>query len=185
MPVVGFIERMYQTQQCLVVSWGMPMSLAALIDDNAPIYAAGRMHSLKEPCIKALLLASEHPPAFVTDDQFLPELLHRYLSFKLRPLGCEAFLRFSQLMEDWIETVQVQDLQRAAAPADAHQELVSRGLLRSAVMEHPGLRRIISADSSGSRSWTSLGSPIGSPLCYGARAGGWPMAPLGQPRIQR
>jgi predicted nucleic acid-binding protein len=123
------------------------MSPAAFIDANVPIYAAGRAHPLKEPCIQVLLLAAEHPQAFVTDAEVLQELLHRYLSLRLWPQGREAFRSFSELMEERIEAVQAVDLQQAAALADAHQELSARDLLHAAVMLRLGLSQIVSADT--------------------------------------
>lgn len=123
------------------------MSPAAFIDANVPIYAAGRAHPLKEPCVQVLLLAAEHPQTFVTDAEVLQELLHRYLSLRLWPVGREAFHRFSELMEERIEAVQAVDIQRAASLADAHHELGARDLLHAAVMQRLGLHRIISADT--------------------------------------
>ena len=122
------------------------MRPAAFIDANVPIYAAGRAHPLKEPCIQVLLLAAEHPQAFVTDAEVLQELLHRYLSLQLWPLGREALRRFGELMQEHIEGVQAVDVQHAAGLADAHQDLGARDLLHAAVMHRLGLRRIISAD---------------------------------------
>jgi hypothetical protein len=123
------------------------MSPAAFIDANVPIYAAGRPHPLKEPCIQVLLLAAGHPQAFVTDAEVLQELLHRYLSLRLWPLGREALRRFSELMQERIEAVQSADVQHAAELADAHQNFGARDLLHAAVMHRLGLRRIISADT--------------------------------------
>ena len=123
------------------------MSPAAFVDTNVPIYAAGRDHPLKEPCIQVLLLAAEHPQAFVTDAEVLQELLHRYLSLRLWPVGREAFQRFSELMQERIEAVQAVDVQNAAVLADDHQELGGRDLLHVAVMQRLGLRHIVSADT--------------------------------------
>lgn len=124
------------------------MSLAAFIDANVPIYAAGRPHPLKEPCIQILLLAAENPQAFVTDAEVLQELLHRYLSLRLWPQGRKAFRRFSELMQDRIEAVRAEDVRRAAEMADAYEELGARDLLHAAVMQRLGLHQIVSADTS-------------------------------------
>lgn len=123
------------------------MSPAAFIDASVPIYAAGRPHPLKEPCAQILLLAAEHPQAFVTDAEVFQELLHRYLALRLWPEGREAFWRFSELMADRVAPVHVADVQGAASLADAHQQLSSRDLLHAAVMQRLGLRQIISADT--------------------------------------
>ncbi len=122
------------------------MSPASFIDANVPIYAAGRAHPLKEPCVRVLLLAAEHPASFVTDAEVLQELLHRYLALGLWPQGKEAFQRFCDIMQERIEAVQGADVQGASGLADAHQELGGRDLLHAAVMHRLGVRRIISAD---------------------------------------
>jgi len=122
------------------------MSPAAFIDANIPIYAAGRPHPLKEPCVGVLLLAAENPQAFVTHAEVLQEL-HRYLSLRLWPLGREALSQFCELMHGRVEAVRAEDVERAAELADAHQELSARDLLHAAVMQRLGLRHIISADT--------------------------------------
>ena len=123
------------------------MSPASLLDTNVPIYAAGRAHPLKEPCIEVLLLAGEHPQAFITDVEVLQELLHRYLALRLWTQGRDVFRNFSDLMQERIEPVQASDVQRAAGLADLYYELSSRDLLHAAVMQRLGVRRIISADT--------------------------------------
>lgn len=122
------------------------MSPATFVDTNVPIYAAGRAHPLKEPCVQVLLLAAEHPQAFVTDAEVLQELLHRYLALRLWPQGREAFQRFSEILQGRVDAVQAVDVQHAAGLADTHQELGARDLLHAAVMHRLGVRRIISAD---------------------------------------
>jgi predicted nucleic acid-binding protein len=122
------------------------MSPATFVDANVPIYAAGRAHQLKEPCVQVLLLAAEHPQAFVTDAEVLQELLHRYLALRLWPQGRGAFQRFSEILQGRVESVQAVDVQHAADLANTHQELGARDLLHAAVMHRLGVRRIISAD---------------------------------------
>jgi predicted nucleic acid-binding protein len=67
------------------------------LDANVPVYAAGRPHALKEPCLQVLALAAERPQAFLTDAEVLQELLHRYLALHLWPQGKEVFDRFAML----------------------------------------------------------------------------------------
>jgi len=121
------------------------MSPATFGDANVPIYAAGRAHPLKEPCVQVLLLAAEHPQAFVTDAEVLQELIHRYLALRLWPQGRGAFHRFSDILRERVEAVQAVDVQHAAGLADTHPELGARDLLHVAVMHRLGVRRIISA----------------------------------------
>jgi len=117
------------------------------VDANVPIYAAGRAHPLKEPCVQVLLLVAEHPESFVTDAEVLQELLPRYLALRLWPQGREAFHRFSEILHDRIEAVQADDVQRAAILASTHQKLGARDLLHADVMHRLGVRRIVSADT--------------------------------------
>lgn len=123
------------------------MTPGTFVDANVPIYAAGRAHPLKEPCVHVLLLAAEHPQAFVTDAEVLQELLHRYLALRLWPQGRRAFQRFSEIMQERVAVVQATDVQHAAGLADTYQELGARDLLHAAVMHRLGVRRIISADT--------------------------------------
>jgi predicted nucleic acid-binding protein len=123
------------------------MSPAAFLDANVPIYAAGRPHSLKEPCAQILLLVAEHPQAFVTDAEVLQELLHRYLALRLWPQGREVFRCFAELMQERVETVQSIDVERAADLADADPELRGRDLLHMATVERLHVRYVISADT--------------------------------------
>ena len=122
------------------------MNPAAFLDANVPIYAAGRTHPFKAPCVQVLLLAAQHPHVFVTDAEVLQELLHRYLALRIWPQGREVFQRFSELMQERIEAVQAADVQCAANLADVHQGLGGRDLLHAAVMQRLGLRYIVSAD---------------------------------------
>lgn len=122
------------------------MNPAAFLDANVPIYAAGRPHPSKGPCVQVLLLAAEHPHFFVTDAEVLQELLHRYLALRIWPQGREVFRRFAELMQERIEAVQAADVQRAASLADVRQGLGGRDLLHAAVMERLGLRYIVSSD---------------------------------------
>lgn len=123
------------------------MSPVAFLDANVPIYAAGRPHPLKEPCAQILLLAAEHPDAFVTSAEVLQELLHRYLSLRLWPQGGQVLRRFAELMQERIEAVQANDVMRATDMAYSHPDSDSRDLLHAAVMQRLGLRYIVSADA--------------------------------------
>ena len=52
---------------------------ATFIDSNVPIYAAGREHLCREPCIRVLAAVNDNPQAFVTDAEVFQEILHHYL----------------------------------------------------------------------------------------------------------
>lgn len=123
------------------------MSRAAFIDANIPLYAAGKSHPLKSPCIQIMRLAAEHPLALVTDAEVLQELLHHYLVLRQWTRGRQVFGRFHELMQERVEPISAADVQLASTLADSHSELNARDLLHAAVMHRLGVRRVVSADA--------------------------------------
>ncbi len=122
------------------------MSPPVFLDANIAIYAAGRAHALKAPCVRVLELAAERSHDFVTDAEVLQELLHRYLALKLWPAGRAVVEGFGALMADRIEPVHDVDILEAARMADTHEGLSARDLLHAAVMRRIGSRRVVTAD---------------------------------------
>lgn len=124
------------------------MSPPIFVDANVPIYAAGRAHPLKEPCVQILRLAADRPRVFFTDAEVLQELLHRYLALRLWPQGREVLGRFSSIMHGRIEPVYATDVEVAAALADRHVSsgLSARDLLHTAVVTRVGATEVVSAD---------------------------------------
>lgn len=117
------------------------------VDTNIPIYAAGKPHPLKSPCSQVLELIAQHPHAFVTDAEVLQELLHRYLSLRLRPNpGLIVIERFEILMRGSIEAVEINDVLAAAHAAHAFPGLSARDLLHLAVARRVGSPAIITSD---------------------------------------
>jgi len=124
------------------------MSPPIFVDANVPIYAAGRPHPLKEPCVRILHLAAERPRMFFTNAEVLQEMLHRYLALNLWPQGREVLERFSTIMRERIEPVYAVDVEAAAALADRHasSRLSARDLLHAAVIGRVGATEVVSAD---------------------------------------
>jgi len=122
------------------------MLFPIFLDTNIPIYAAGQEHPLKEPCVRLLTLAVEHPANFVTDAEVLQELLHRYRRHHDWPLGRSIIQHFALLMEERIEDVCGVDVQAAVALLDQHPSLSARDLLHLAIMDRLGVKKLISAD---------------------------------------
>ena len=54
------------------------MPPATFIDANVPIYAAGREHPYREPCIRVLAAVNDDPGAFFTDAEVFQEIVHHY-----------------------------------------------------------------------------------------------------------
>ncbi len=118
----------------------------ALLDTNVPIYATGRPHPLREPCIEILSFVAEHPDAFVTSAEVLQELLYRFLALRRWPQGREVLRGFADLMRERVEPVLAVDVERAAQLADSRPELSSRDLVHAALVQRLGLRYVVSAD---------------------------------------
>ncbi len=125
----------------------MRMSPPAFLDANVPIYAAGRAHPLKAPSTRIVLMAAEHPEAFVTDVEVVQEMLHRYLALRLWDSGRAAVEQFIALMEGRIEAVTAGDLDEIVRLADRHRDVAARDLLHAAVMRRLGVTQIVSADA--------------------------------------
>ena len=123
------------------------MSQAVFIDANVPIYAAGRPHPNKEPCIRIMRMAAERPQAFFTDVETLQELIHRYIASGRWALGKEVLQGFAEIMRDRIEPVRVEDIHFAAGLADEYPEVSARDLVHAAVMRRMGSDMIVSADT--------------------------------------
>jgi len=120
--------------------------LALFLDATIPIYAAGRPHPLQEPCRRIIILAAEHPLAFVTDAEVLQELLHRYMALRLWPQGRAVVEEFAATMQGRVEPVGVDDVLAAAAFAGAHPRLTARDLIHLAVLRRIGAQGIVTAD---------------------------------------
>ena len=128
-------------------NWMRPMSPAAFIDANVPIYASGRESPYKEPCARVIMMAAEHPSSFVTNAEVLQELMHRYLASRRWALGREVLQGFAEVMSGRIEPVHDEDILQASSLADSYPGISARDLVHAAVMRRLGADRIISADS--------------------------------------
>ena len=124
------------------------MSPAVLfIDTNIPIYASGREHFYKEPCVRIMRIASESPLAFVTSVEVFQELVHRYHASRRWEFGRQVVRSFAEIMQGRIEPVYADDILLAARLADHHPNVSTRDLVHAAVMQRLGADRIISADT--------------------------------------
>ena len=122
------------------------MSRAVFIDANVPVYAAGRPHPNKTPCVRIMAMVVEQPLAFFTDVEVLQELVHLYTASRRWALGREVLRDFTEVMHGRIEPVYVEDVNLAARLVDEHPGVSARDLVHAAVMRWVGADRIVSAD---------------------------------------
>lgn len=132
------------------------------LDANIPMFAAGRPHPLREPCLRILELTERYPSAFRTDAEVLQELLHRYRTSDGARAALAILDRFAALMAGRIEPLRAEDVLRAAALAPAYPRLSARDLVHLAVMERLGIERMASADAGfDGIAWLARLDPLG------------------------
>ena len=123
------------------------MPPATFIDANVPIYAAGREHPYREPCIRVLAAVNDNPEAFVTDAEVFQEIMHHYLRTERRDAGQVVVESFAAMMQGRVSPVTIDDVLAAGHLAKEHRGLSSRDLLHLAVMHRLGVTRVITADA--------------------------------------
>lgn len=117
----------------------------AFIDSNVVIYAAGRDHPLKVPCV-AILEAAGVTSACLTSAEVLQEILNVYHRRGDLKTGRFVLRALDEVLNSRIEPVTREDVLRAAA-FDLPPELQSRDRVHLAVMERLAITRIITADA--------------------------------------
>jgi len=122
------------------------MTSALFLDTNVPVYATGRPHPLKEPCLEVLTLVASNPDAFVTDAEVLQELLHRSLALRRAEAGRAVVAEFAELMRGRVEPVYAEDVESAALLSQAYPAGSARDLLHLAIMTRLRVDRVVSAD---------------------------------------
>lgn len=116
------------------------------IDSNIPMYLVGASHPNKEEAqrlLEQLILAEEY---LVTDAEVLQEVLHRYSTSTNRAAIQPAFDALLGVVDD-VFPVELQDVQRAKEILLSSASISARDALHLAVMEHHGVKRILSFDS--------------------------------------
>jgi len=116
------------------------------VDANVPMYAAGKPHPMKDPCIRIVAAAARAAHAFVSDAEVLQELLH--VSRRRLPAdGPSPYASFAAVMADRVLAVEGRDVVAAARLGEAVPEGVStKDLVHAAVMQRHGIARIVTAD---------------------------------------
>ena len=123
------------------------MPPATFIDANVPIYAAGREHPYREPCIRVLAAVNENPDGFVTDAEVFQEIMHHYRRTQRWDAGQVVVESFAAMMRGRVSPVTIDDVLAAGRLADEHQSLSTRDLLHLAVMRRLGVVCVVTADA--------------------------------------
>jgi len=127
------------------------MPPATFIDANVPIYAAGREHPYREPCIRILAAVNKNPDGFVTDAEVFQEIMHHYRRTQRWDAGQTVVESFAAMMRGRVSPMAIDDVLAAGRLANERQDLSTRDSLHLAVMRHLGVTRVLTADADFSR----------------------------------
>ncbi len=117
------------------------------IDTNIPIYAAGRLHPLKEPAQQIILAIVNDTIKAVTSAEVFQEILYRYLHIHEREKGLQVFDHFHRIMRGNILPVEDADVWQARELAEQYPTLDARDLIHLGVMLRYRIKDIITADT--------------------------------------
>lgn len=116
------------------------------VDVNILMYAAGRNHPYKAPCLHALELIENRQLASVADVEVLQEVLYRYWHIGQLEKGLRLYDDFEALVPEIFE-VTVRDMDRARFLLQRKRSMSPRDALHVAVMLNHRVREILSVDS--------------------------------------
>jgi len=116
------------------------------LDANVLMYAIGRDHPYKAPCIEVLRQIEQEAIRVASSVEVLQEILHRYRSLREYEVAATAFTQFKALCED-ILPVEPGDVDRAFLILEETPELAVRDAIHAATMHHHGLKKILSTDT--------------------------------------
>ncbi|HSM56666.1 MAG TPA: type II toxin-antitoxin system VapC family toxin [Candidatus Sulfomarinibacteraceae bacterium] len=117
------------------------------LDVNVPMYAAGKAHRYKEPCVWILEQIASEQLSVATDTEVIQAVLYRYGALR----EWEAAVTVANSLLDLIPRilpVTVDDMQMAVRLFEyyAPQGVKARNTIHAAVMTNNGLSTIISTD---------------------------------------
>jgi hypothetical protein len=116
------------------------------VDVNIMMYAAGREHPYKAPCLQALELIEQGQLAVVADVEVLQEILYRYWHIGEIEKGLGLYDDFKALVPE-IFDVTLRDVDRARSLMQKKRTLSPRDALHLAVMMNHRVKEILSVDS--------------------------------------
>ncbi len=115
------------------------------LDTCLLIYAVGRDHPYREPCVRMLEAVAEGALEAVTDVEVIQEIVHRFQGLRRQADGIKWARDFVETVGE-VLPVTLQEALRSLALLQAHPALSPRDAIHVAVMEAAGLTHIITAD---------------------------------------
>ena len=124
------------------------------VDSNIPMYLVGAEHPHRTESQILLERLTAAGQQLVTDAEVLQEILHRNISIDRRNTIDRAFDVLLKTVDD-VFAVEEADVLRAAEIAQHRGSFSARDAVHIAVMEHHGVRSILSFDADFDR-WPGL-----------------------------
>ena len=118
---------------------------AYFLDTNVLMYAVGRPHGYKKPCVEVLHRIETDQIQVVTSAEVLQEILHRYRSIGKSDLASKVF-RYCKVLCEEILPVLGDDLDHAESILRTYEGIAVRDAVHAAVMKRCGIERILSTD---------------------------------------
>ena len=118
---------------------------AYFLDTCVPIYAAGRDHPYREPCVRIVLAVADGEIEAVTDAEVIQEIAYRFHAIHRRTEGLKLAEAFLSLVEAVLPVTR-REVARSLQLQRTYSFLSPRDAIHVAVMEGAGLNRIVTAD---------------------------------------
>jgi predicted nucleic acid-binding protein len=116
-----------------------------LVDCNILMYAAGKAHPHKRPCVEFLEKIAEGAIDAAVDAEVLQEILHRYRAIRRWTEGRQVYDLTRRLFPVVIP-ITIEILDRARVLLDLHSGIMARDALHAAVVETQSLEALYSYD---------------------------------------
>ncbi len=117
------------------------------LDTNIFMYAAGKEHKYKEPCVNILAMIQTGRKSFVTDTEVIQEILYRYHHLGLNMMAHDLSWKVLELVPT-IFSVSSDDIKLSLYYYNKYRKLriPPRDCIHLAVMVDNGLETIVTAD---------------------------------------
>jgi predicted nucleic acid-binding protein len=120
-------------------------SSAHFLDACILIYAVGRDHPYREPCVRIIEAAAEGTLNAVTDAEVIQEIVYHFQNLRRRADGIRWAREFAEAVPEVLPVTR-QDALRSLELLEAHSFLPPRDAIHLAVIQAAGIQRIITAD---------------------------------------
>jgi predicted nucleic acid-binding protein len=116
-----------------------------LIDSNIPMYAAGKEHAFKQPCIDLLMRVANGELEVVIDAEVLQEILYRFWYLQKIAMGFQIIESLTTIIPT-VLPVTKKDIEIAKDILQAFPTISPRDAIHAAIMRNHSIKEIYSYD---------------------------------------